>query len=422
MLTCIDGESADAFWSCAERETTRQRSTVEPEAQTPKIDSRPVQHGLPVMAQDRSLATRKRSQSAESRRAPEPLLAIYDQRVANRWSARSRQQYRWILRNVRELASNLAGHTVGILEILRDESLLGQTLASATTADGRRTISDWVVANRRSGLRSFIDLMEPELRREGLPDAGEAMTRALRSVAEPVGTGYRLPGGRPRGRGGPTPSPEEISAIQDELSRKPGWRGIRNEIILSLMIRRGLRVGGLLSLDGANVFRLPDGRIRCSLRAKSKREPYELAVPEELTELLPRYIAQFNAWAKASGLADRIGIGIAGRFWRSDLAHPLTYQAWTKELNQACSSVALPVYSSHAFRRAFATTMTATLPRTIVATAGNWSSTRLMDDHYVQPSLKRLRPQLAKLPSRPGLTTPALESETPTHEPVGAGS
>ena len=36
---------------------------------------------------------------------------------------------------------------------------------------------------------------------------------------------------------GPTPSIEEISVIQEELTHKPGWRGTRNEIILSLMTR-----------------------------------------------------------------------------------------------------------------------------------------------------------------------------------------
>ena len=118
-----------------------------------------------------------------------------------------------MLRNALELASTLAGHSVGILEFLQDEALLGQTLASATTADGSREVSAWLVAQRRSVLRSFIELVEPELRREGLGDAGDALVRALRSVAEPVGTGYRLPGGKPRGRGGPTPS------IEDHLVR-----------------------------------------------------------------------------------------------------------------------------------------------------------------------------------------------------------
>ena len=85
-----------------------------------------------------------------------------------RWTVPTRRQYRWVLRNALELASTLAGHSVGILEFLQDEALLGQTLATATTADGSREVSAWLVAQRRSVLRSFIELMEPELKLEGI--------------------------------------------------------------------------------------------------------------------------------------------------------------------------------------------------------------------------------------------------------------
>ncbi len=398
--------------------TTKQRSTVLEGTETPKIDSQPVQGGLPGLCEDKLIAPRRRRASAKSLSAVEPLVALYDKRIATRWSAPTRQQYRWVLRNMLDLASNLAGRSVGLLELLQAEPLLGQTLASATAADGRREVTAWLVAQRRSVLRSFIELMDPELRREGIRDAGDALVRALRSVAEPVGTGYRLPGGRPRGRGGPTPSIEELAAIQDELARKPGWRGARNEIILGLMTLRGVRIGGLLGLDGASAHRLPDGRVRCLLRAKSKREPYELAVPGSLIEPLARYVEQFNAWAQASGLPDRIGFGTPGRFWRNDLGRPLTYQTWTTELKQACVSAGLPVYTSHAFRRAFATTSTTVAPRATVAIAGNWTSTRRMDDHYVQPSITRLRQSVASLPSRPEEVLP-VETGSPVPYLVG---
>ena len=398
--------------------TTKQRSAVAREAQTPKIDSQAVQRGLPDLGEDKLIAPRRRLLSVKSLPVVEPLVALYDARVATRWTEPTRRQYCWVLRNLLELASTLAGHSVGILELLQDEALLGQTLATATTADGSREASAWLVAQRRSVLRSFTELMEPELRREGITDAGDALVRALRSVAEPVGTGYRLPGGKPRGRGGPTPSIEEISVIRDKLASKPGWRGTRNEIMLSLMTRRGVRVGGLLLLDGARTHRLTDGRIRCFLRAKSKREPYELAVPDDLIGPLVRYVEQFNAWAQASGLPDRIGFGTPGRFWRSDLGRPLTYQTWTNELRQACLSAGLPVYTSHAFRRAFATTSTTVAPRATVAIAGNWASTRLMDDHYVQPSITRLRQSVARLPSRPQQALP-VETDSPAPSQVG---
>ena len=404
--------------STATTTATKQRSAVTSVAQTPKIDSQPVQWGLARLGEDKLIAPRRRRASVKSLPAVEPLVALYDTRVAARWTVPTRRQYRWVLRNLLELASTLAGHSVGILEFLQDEALLGQTLASATTADGSREVSAWLVAQRRSVLRSFIELVEPELRREGLGDAGDALVRALRSVAEPVGTGYRLPGGKPRGRGGPTPSIEEISVIQEELTHKPGWRGTRNAIILSLMTCRGVRIGGLLGLDGASAHSLPDGRLRCFIRAKSKREPYELAVPGSLVELLARYVDQFNTWARASGLPDRIGFGIRGRFWRNDLGRPLSYQTWTSELRQACVSAGLPVYTSHAFRRAFATTSTTVASRGTVAIAGNWTSTRRMDDHYVQPSITRLRQSVARLPSRPQQALP-VETDSPVPSQVG---
>ena len=404
--------------STAATTTTRQRSTVLEGAETPKIDSHPVQWGLSGLREDKLNAPRRPHLSVRSRQEAKPLLALYERRIAARWTVKTRQKYTWVLRNLLDLASNLAGHSVAIIELLRDEPLLGRTLATATTADGSRQISACVAAQRRSVLRSFTQLLEPELRREGITDAGDALVRALRSVAEPVGTGYRLPVGTPRGRGGPTPPNEELAAIRDELGRKPGWRGTRNEIMLSLMTRRGVRIGGLLGLDGASAHRLPHGRVRCLLRAKSAREPYELAVPDDLIGPLVRYVEQFNAWARASGLPDRIGFGTPGRFWRNDFGRPLTYQTWTTELKQACVSAGLPVYTSHAFCRAFATTSTMAAPRATVASAGNWTSTRRMDDHYVRPSITRLRQSVARLPSRPQQALP-VETDSPVPSQVG---
>jgi hypothetical protein len=117
--------------------------------------------------------------------------------------------------------------------------------------------------------------------------------------------------------------------------------------------------------------------------------------------MLISYSEQFNAWAKTAGLPDRIGLGVPGPLWRNDLGYPLSYKAWSRHLKQACVDAGVPVYTSHAFRRAFATMTSFSLPRLTVAAVGNWSSPRLMDDHYIQPSLTRLRSRLARLPSRP---------------------
>ena len=278
-LVASHSQLSEQTSTAATTTTTKQRSTVPEGAQTPKIDSQAVQGGLPGLYEDKLIAPRRRRASVKSLPVVEPLVALYDARVATRWTEPTRRQYCWVLRNLLELASTLAGHSVGILELLQDEALLGQTLASATAADGRREVTAWLVAQRRSVLRSFIELVEPELKLEGITDAGDALVRALRSIAEPIGTGYRLPGGKPRGRGGPTPSIEEILVIQEELTHKPGWRGTRNEIILSLMTRRGVRVGGLLLLDGVRAHRLTDGRMRCFLRPRASASPMSSPCP-----------------------------------------------------------------------------------------------------------------------------------------------
>ena len=413
-ITLLPGESMATSAMAAE-----QGLTVRREAEIQMIDSPPVQQRLPGLGEDSVVVERKRLLSPKSHQVPGDLLTLYDKRIAARWTKRTNQQYRWVIRSMLTLAGNLAGRNVDVLGLLRDGQLLGQVLATATSPDGKRLASASHMAQRRSALRSFIEIMEPELRREGMVDAGDALVRALRSVAEPVGTGFRLPVGTTRRRGGPTPSIEEVAAIKKELSSKPDWHGFRNEAIFALMNRRGLRIGSILTLDGANVHKLRDGSIRCFLKAKSKREPYQLVVPDDLIELLTRYVEHFNTWAKAYGLSNRIGFGVPGCFWRNGVGHPLTYRAWTSELKQACVRAGVPIYTSHAFRRAFATNSIAVVSRPQAACVGNWSSTRLMDDSYCHPSLPSLRQSVAKLPSRPGLGFPP-EADCPVLDAAGA--
>ena len=180
------------------------------------------------------------------------------------------------------------------------------------------------------------------------------------------------------------------------------------------MTRRGVRIGGLLRTRwSAARTGLPDGRIRCFLRAKSKREPYDLAVPWlPRSSCWPGTLTSSTHGPKRPGCLTASVSAPRGRFWRNDLGRPLTYQTWTTELKQACVSAGLPVYTSHAFRRAFATTSTTVASRATVAIAGNWTSTRRMDDHYVQPSITRLRQSVARLPSRPQQALP-VETDSP---------
>lgn len=70
---------------------------------------------------------------------------------------------------------------------------------------------------------------------------------------------------------------------------------------------------------------------------------------------------------------------------------------WTRTLKFAAITAGVEPFPSHAFRRAFATETVGILPRSVTAMAGGWTSTRMMDGHYVQPSLPKLRRRLANL-------------------------
>lgn len=384
---CIDPSVQD-------EETTKQRSTVETVPQIAKIDSQPIQAALPDSGVD-DIAVEVRRPT--NRCAVPALVSEFHRRVRARNERRTATHYRWLLLDVLKLASSLAGRELSIEELLLNRQVLGQTLSTSTNSRGDREVSSWHAAQRRSVLRSFVQLMDVELRMIGIPDAAALLTSALRSVAVPVGSGFRLPVGTRRNRGGPAPTAEEIRAIREVIGGKQGWRGVRDELFLNLLARRGQRITGLLELDGARAYRLPGGSCRFMLRAKSAREPYELVVPDNLVEKLEAYIAGFNSWSKATGLTDRIGFGVPGMFWRNDSGRKLTHHVWSTMLKEACAEAGVAVYTSHAFRRAFATIGSTVAPRPVTAVAGNWTSTRRMDDHYIQPSLVRLRSALANL-------------------------
>jgi integrase len=393
--------------------TTKQRSAVEPVNYDAKIGScvQPSLPGLGVQAKTPRPRTAKRQALASTDAG---LVEEFRQRVRARFSAATARQYTWVLRDLLRIASTLAGRRVSVQEFFADSHLLGQTLASGQASGGHRAISAWLASQRRSVSRSFALLMANEFGELGIADPEATVTAALRAVAEPVGCGYRLPVGWPRGRGGPMPTPKEADLILAAMSSEPGWVGTRNAAFVSILAERGQRIGALLKLDGANLHRLPTGQVRALLHAKSSREPFELLIPAEAAEALDAYIGAFNSWARKSGLANRIGFGVPGSFWRALNGKAWSYREWSLALAKACERAGVPRYTAHGFRRAFATRITATVPRSVAALAGNWSSPRRMDDHYVQPSLTRLRNRLSRLTAEP---PPRLE----TTEPVLVG-
>ena len=391
--------------------TTKQRSAVEQANYDAKIGTG-VQLALPGLGVA-AIAVKTRTRPVAVARGDVGLLQEFEGRVRRRHSEATARQYVWVLRDLLRLAATLSGRTVSVCQLLAERNLLGAVLACGKDSSCSRLISAWLASQRRSVVRSFALLMAQELEALEISDASGRVTEALQGVAEPVGSGYRLPVGWPRGRGGPMPSEGEADAIRRAIGGRPGWAGARNAAFLALLAGRGLRVGALLRLDGANLHKLRDGRARMLLHAKNSREPFEVIVATEALDQLEDYVAAFNAWARASGLRDRVGFGLPGPLWRGSSGKTWSYAQWSRELTDACLRAAVPRVTAHSFRRAFATRATARVARSLAALAGNWSSPRRMDDHYVQPSLTRLRRQLSNLAATQGISPQEPEKHLP---------
>ncbi len=333
-------------------------------------------------------------------------------------SSATARRYSWVLSDFLRLATILNGEPVSVLDLLRQPCVLGKTFAAGERGSGIGLVSAWLAAQRRSVVRCFTRLMAVELSQAGINDPEMVVTNALRNVAEPVGTGFRLPVGWPRGRGGPTPSQVETARLISETNAEQGWLGHRNSAFLQLLARRGVRVGSLLKLDGHDVHRLPDGSLRMVLRVKSSRVPQELSLPSSVTAELEVYISTFNQWARVRGLDARIGVGVAGHVWRANSGGVWTYNSWRETINTACSRANLPRFTAHSFRRSFATDAVAIVSRSLVAAAGSWKSPRRMDDHYVHPSKDILISRLSNLQDR---ALDGVQDSRPTDEAVVEG-
>ena len=158
-----------------------------------------------------------------------------------------------------------------------------------------------------------------------LPLLGEEpydrLDRALRSVAERVGAGYRLNGGAPRRRGGKAPSATQIRDVLDAAGREPGYRGARNRAFFTILAETGARVNALRQLDGADCFEMPSGRLRIFLHEKGKREPREIELSRDAAAGLRAYAEAFNYHAAVRHWPVRVRLGDRGPVWRNS---PLT--------------------------------------------------------------------------------------------------
>jgi hypothetical protein len=120
------------------RRVNQAKTDSEQEAQTPKIDIQPAQGGLPGIGSNRAHARLEGPQRRNEDHQSAVKIDLFYRRVLAKWSKPTAVQYCWVVRTTRELASTLAGHPVSIEALLRDEELLGQTLASPKNGTGPR--------------------------------------------------------------------------------------------------------------------------------------------------------------------------------------------------------------------------------------------------------------------------------------------
>ncbi len=354
-----------------------------------------IQLGIPGLMPDRTWrspcsrdrSTMKPPHNRSGERLPDdPLVPAFLRRLAARGaSPKGIDAYRYGLRCTLDAAAKLAGQRVTLGELFEDVSLLGRALVDDVGLANGRCLSRWTLAQRRSAVRSFADLMRPELVVRLGADPRQVLDLALRGVAERVGTGYRLTGGAPRRRGGPTPNSDQIKVVIAEAGRVPGFEGYRNLAFFSILAATGTRVNALLRLDGANCVLLPCGRLRLFLHEKGKLRQREVELSTAHAEQLLNYIEECNLHASRRHWTGRIRLGEPGPVWQNSGGGCWSYNHVLATLRDACAAVTVPPFTPHGLRRAFATDAASMLPRHVVALAGGWRGLERLDDHYVRP-------------------------------------
>lgn len=357
---------------------------------------------------------RQPSHCAKERRThppDDPLLSAYLKRLAARGAApKGFKAYRYQLRSTSLTAARLAGRTVTWADLVRNEGLLGRALVDDTAPTLGTRLSKWTLAQRRSAVRSFATLMRPELATLLGEDPHNLLDRALRSVAERVGTGYRLSGGAPRRRGGWVPTERDIGAVLDAVGRALGYPGARNRAFFAILSETGARVNALRELDGADCLEMPSGRLRIFLHEKGKTEPREVELSRSTSDDLQSYVVAFNRMAAIRRWRVRIRLSEPGAVWRNSSRGRWSYRDVRATFRRGCSVAQVPDFGPHALRRAFATDAASALPRHLVAQAGGWKGLERLDDHYIQPRGETIWDKLSRS-WQPGIDQGTAEVE-----------
>lgn len=248
----------------------------------------------------------------------DPLLAGFERRLASHGRARKGQRaYLYQMCAMLTIVARLTGRAMTCADLLRDEELLGRVLVDDVAPTLGIRVSRWTLAQRRSALRDFATLVRPELWMLLGEEPHDFVDRALRAVAERVGAGYRLTGGKPRRRGGWAPTEGEIRDVLDAVGRAPGYVGLRNRSYFAILAETGARVNALRLFDGQDCVEMPNGRLRIFLHEKGKAEPREVEPSRTTADALRAYAEAFNYLAATRRWGVRVQLGKPGAVWRN---------------------------------------------------------------------------------------------------------
>ncbi len=365
--------------------------------------ARVIQLAIPGLALDRVRVKRRSRLQTGSRQSGEqpqqPLMHIYVRRLAARGAApKTVAAYCYQLRFILRAAEWLTGSAIELSELFLTPTVLGRALVDDRGRAEGELMSKWTLAQRRSAVRSFTSLMHPELLSRLGEDPHPILDRALRSVAERIGGGYRLTGGATRHRGGQAPTADEVAAVIAEAGAEAGFEGARNRAFFGILAATGSRVNALLELDGTACVELPSGRVRLFLHEKGKAECREVELGGLHADALREYAEAYNQHASRRGWRARVQMGKSGPIWRNSGRGCWPYLDVLATLRAACSATGVSSFTPHALRRAFATDAASILPRHVVALAGGWKGLERLDDHYVRPRSpiiwEKLRPRV----------------------------
>ncbi len=323
------------------------------------------------------------------------MLATFLRRLAASGAApKGYTAYRYQMRSLPEIASRLAGQAITLGTLFQQTTLLGRALVDDRGSVADLQLSRWTLAQRRSAVRSFATLMQPELQRLLGQDPHAVVDSALRCVAQRVGAGYRLSGGKPRKRGGHAPTATEVAAVIDAASHCPGFTGLRNAVFFRILAETGTRVNALRELDCGDCVAMPSGSFRLFVHAKGDDAAREVELGRDLSDRLREYADAFNRQSAVSGWRARIRLGEPGPLWRNGAHGRWSYRSITQILRAACAEVGVREFSPHALRRGFATRAATSLPRHVVALAGGWRGLERLDDYYIQTHEAHMRTKL----------------------------